>query len=181
MPQVYEVTARFRRQTQPVQYQAAEAELVVKAQFSEQEYQNGDSAKLLSEVQSTVLASLGLAVEATAPVNQGSGTAAGGGETQPKKVTRQTKVKTEEKPAETTSAAAAADMGDGAPAAKPPVQPAGVSDEDLQKTCSAATQRLGSAARVKELMKEFGVARLGELSQEKRADFIKKVDALKKE
>lgn len=187
MPQIYEITARFRRQTQPVQYQAAESELVVKAQLSEAEYQAGDAAKLLHETKTTVLTSLGLAVEATAPAGAASstaaGAAAGGGEAQPKKVER----KKAEKPAATDAKepapTSAADMSsmDGAGQTPAASKPEGVSDEDLQKTASAASQRCGSAAKVKALMKEHGVARLGELPQEKRKAFIEACDGLKKD
>ena len=187
MPQIYEITARFRRQTQPVQYQAAESELVVKAQLSEAEYQAGDAAKLLHETKTTVLTSLGLAVEATAPTGAASstaaGAAAGGGEAQPKKVERAKKA---EKPATTEvkepATSSAADMSSMDGAATPQAsKPEGVSDEDLQKTASAASQRCGSAAKVKALMKEYGVARLGELPQEKRKAFIEACDGLKKD
>lgn len=185
MPQVYEVTARFRRQTQPVQYQAAESELIVKAQFDKDEYQSGGSAQLLAEVQAIVLSSLGLSAETPAPTSSVATAGQAGPKEEPKP--SKTRAKKDAAPAETkpaaTSADAAADMGGPASVSQPAATegPKPVTDEDLQKTASAASQRLGGAGPVKELMKKFGVARLGELPQEKRVAFVAECDALKKE
>jgi hypothetical protein len=180
MPEVRAVTVTFGRSVQPVQYESKMAEVSVAANFSEAEYQAGGMAGALLEVKLAVLGALGLQNEIDATL-----AAAGAARPDPKPVTPKTgKVKstTAEPPkAPASDAASAADMTGSAPAVSTADgEPKPVTDEDLQKAAAAASKLVG-AAKVKEMMKGAGVARLGELAADKRLDFVKALEGLKKE
>lgn len=53
-------------------------------------------------------------------------------------------------------------------------EPKEISDQDLQARAAATARKIGAngAQSVKDLMKEFGVGRLGELAQDKRGSFL---------
>ena len=53
----------------------------------------------------------------------------------------------------------------------------GIDDTDLQGIASRAAAKHGAAV-IKDLMKEFGIARLGEMSQDQRVSFKEKVEGL---
>ena len=60
-----------------------------------------------------------------------------------------------------------------------PEPAAEIDDKQLQADCAAAAKRLGSAEPVKGLMREYKVARLGELAQAQRSAFLAALSELK--
>ncbi len=173
MATILKVTAHFRRVVQPAQYESAEASLTIEAGFDEVEYQEGGAYKLLVEAKANVLKALnigGVVTEQTATTTTEGAAAAEGAKKGPGR------------PKKDKDTASAATVSDDKPAATAPAQPEvkKIPDEDLQKAANKAAQTT-SAAKVKEVMADFGVARLGEVPQEKRQEFLDKLTGLKKD
>lgn len=168
MAQIYKVTAHFRRVVQPASYESAEASLTVEASFDEGEYQDGNSLKLLLETKATVLKALNLA---PAKADEAPTEDAGPKPVEVRKA-RGRPAKVEPIPDDWAPTTAVAE----------PVkeEPKKIPDEDLQKAANAVANKV-SAQKVKEVMKDFSVARLGDLKQEDRQKFLDTLAALKKE
>jgi outer membrane biosynthesis protein TonB len=177
--QVFEATISFARSRQPREYENARAEISYKVQIEDGEDFQACTAQVLGAAQSTVYEALGMQAQAkrveTTPATQPA----------PKQEKAPDKpAPKKEEPAQ-PSAADMSDVADEEPAKEPePELPeadtsevAEVSDRDLTSAASKASKNHG-AQKVKDLMKEFGVARLGELSQDKRPDFVSRLENL---
>lgn len=171
MATILKVTAHFRRVVQPAQYESAEASLTIEAGFDEVEYQEGGAYKLLLETKANVLKALnigGVVTEQTSTTTTEGAAAAEGAKKGPGR------------PKKDKDTASAATVSDEKPAATAAPEVKKIPDEDLQKAANKAAQTF-SAAKVKEVMADFGVARLGEVPQEKRQEFLDKLSGLKKD
>lgn len=73
-------------------------------------------------------------------------------------------------------------IGGEAAAAEPDfqIEDAPIDDKTLQAEAAAVARKVGAngATKVKDLMREFKVARLGEIAQERRAEFVAQLKAL---
>lgn len=198
MTNITGVKVRFSRTRQAAQFEPAQAEVELSASIDEG---NADAnpnaaaqtaAALLAQAKAAVFVTLGLA-PAQPPVAETT-------EAPRVPTTRGRKPKATDAPPttsapvatttiapSTTAAPASAGASTQTPADPEPwevEQPAPaqsaaakpVTDNDLQALASKFAQA-GKGPRVKALMAEFGVKRLGELTQPQRVEFVKKLEA----
>ncbi len=177
MSKVTQVTVRYGRSVQPKPYEAKEGllEAVIIADEGE-EVTTGETTTVLAGFIQQVHAALGLMKPAEAPVANSTD--------EPPKKTRKTRAKKGEKKAAVVDEApvegdAVADTGAEVVSVDEVVESTteGVSDQELQSVAAAAAAKHG-AAKVKDLMKEFGVTLLGSLDQAKRLEFVSKLGNL---
>ncbi len=192
MSKVTQVTVRYGRSVQPKPYETKEGllEAVIIADEGE-EVSVSETTTVLAGFIQQVHAALGLMKPAEAPVANSTD--------EPPKKTRKTRAKKDEKKAgEVSNAGDAYLAAEKAKADEVPVEgdavadtgaevvsvdevvestTEGVSDQELQSVAAAAAAKHG-AAKVKDLMKEFGVTLLGKLDQPMRLEFLSKLDEL---
>ncbi len=176
MSKVTQVTVRYGRSVQPKPYESKEASLeaVVIA----------DEGGTISQEQvGVVMRSLIYDVHAALGAKPADGPVDNSTDEPPKK-TRKTRAKKGEKkpdPEASQEEAKAAAVADEVPVDGDEVATSaaveGVSDQELQSAAAGAAAKHG-AAKVKDLMKEFGTILLGKLDQPKRLEFLSKLDEL---
>ena len=183
MSKVTQVTVRYGRSVQPKPYESKEAliEAVIVADEGESVSQN-EGEVVFGNLVNDVHAALGIGV--------------GNSVEEPAKKTRKTRTKKTDKAAleaaeEATAAPVVSDdvpiegesepQGGYTPGEEVRVDEdtnsEGIDDTDLQGIASRAAAKHGAAV-IKDLMKEFGIARLGEMSQDQRVSFKEKVEGL---
>ena len=177
MSKVTQVTVRYGRSVQPKPYETKEGllEAIIIADEGE-EVTTGETTTVLSGFIQQVHAALGLMKPAEAPVANSTD--------EPPKKTPKTRAKKGAKkpdPEASQEEAEAAAEADEVPVDGDEVATSaaveGVSDQELQSAAAGAAAKHG-AAKVKDLMKEFGVTLLGLLDQPKRLEFLSKLDEL---
>ncbi len=179
MSKVTQVTVRYGRFVQPKPYETKEGllEAVIIADEGE-EVSVSETTTVLSGFIQQVHAALGLLTPAEGSVANSV--------LEPPKKTRKTRAKKGEKkpdPEASQEEAKAAAVADEVPVDGDEVVENAtdtlefVSDPDLQSAAAGAAAKHG-AAKVKDLMKEFGTILLGKLDQPKRLEFLSKLDEL---
>lgn len=192
MATVTEVSVFYRRQAQPAQYQAEEVRLEGRAAVDDGESWEASAYDLLARARVQAHRVLGLKEPAIAPFALAFGEEASvepvaEGE-KPKRGRPKgsgKKAKGEEVPDDPTPAAAAdttvaagddVDLSDIDDMISGGEAPKEITDSDLQREVAAFAKSKGTGP-VKDLMAEFGVARLGEMPQDKRAAFLERLNA----
>ncbi len=183
MSKVTQVTVRYGRSVQPKPYETKEGllEAVIIADEGEEVTVKETTTVLAGFIQQ-VHAALGLMKPAEVPVANSTD--------EPAKKSRKTRAKKGDKapdPEASQEEAKAAAVADEVPVDGdevvedfnstdgPTIE--GVSDQELQSAAAGAAAKHG-AAKVKDLMKEFGTILLGKLDQPKRLEFLSKLDEL---
>ena len=189
------VTVAFSRSRQPAQYESAKAEVTLTASIGETEAEANPniaevvSATLLAKAAAAVYSQLGLNVAPRAVATPDAATEEAPvvplkPRGRPKKDAAS---QTTSAPSETTTAAPSTTAAPAsaaasqepweaeAPAAAEPSKD--VTDNDLQAAASKAAQNVGTD-KVKALIAEFKVARLGQLNQPQRVEFLTKLRKL---
>ncbi len=175
MSKVTQVTVRYGRSVQPKPYETKEGllEAVIIADEGE-EVSVSETTTVLSGFIQQVHAALGLMKPAEAPVANSTD--------EPPKKTRKTRAKkpvvVDEKSVEVATAdEVPVDGDDTTTETAVELTVVEVSDQELQSAAAGAAAKHG-AAKVKDLMKEFGTILLGKLDQPKRLEFLSKLDEL---
>lgn len=189
---VHTVTVSFERSRQPRDYETARAQVSYTASLDEGEDHEKATATLIDGARGVVYERLGLKVPASTETQTTEKPKADTEEKPAKKAAPKKSPKAkkaEEKPAEPEEDKSEASGDDKSKASDDETLPgfeddgAGdsaedpITDAELQRAASGAAKRVG-AEKVKELIREFGVARSAEIPAEKRTAFVDRLDTL---
>ena len=176
MSKVTQVTVRYGRSVQPKPYESKEGllEAIIVADEGESVTQK-ELGSIFGDLIANVHSALNLPDGAVVVANKVD---------EPPKKLRKTRAKKGDKapdPEASQEEAKAAAVADEVPVDGDEVATSaaieGVSDQELQSAAAGAAAKHG-AAKVKDLMKEFGVTLLGSLDQAKRLEFVSKLEEL---
>lgn len=179
---VFHVEVTFGRTRQPKDYESARCEVSYHAALDEGEDHAAATERLVDDASGVVYRRLGMKVPAVSKAGTPEEEDAEAEKSSQKAPPAEKKAAAPKKGGK-KAAAPKKDGGseEGAPAPEPEkdanLAAGQVSDADLQKACMAAAKKVGSD-RVKEAVREFGVARVAEVPAEDRPKLVAQLEEM---